>query len=454
MGQHTEPARTIPVSGEYDVVVVGGGPAGIGAAFAAGRQGMRTLVIEQHNCLGGVGTAGGHGYMCRGSSWGSEEVGPQQVVGGIAWELYTRICREGHGDLHPGSAFYDVEAMKRLLDVMARECGVTVLYHTFFCDAVVRDGAITGVVIQNKAGRSLVRARRVIDCTGDGDVGFRAGCDWRQGRPEDGRCQPVTMMFTIGGVDWERVRAWRTDYKMRAVWERAQANGDMEPFQNQIMGWWWNSSQPHHVGVNFTHITGIDCTRAEDLTRATIEGRRQAWLSVDVYRKYVPGMEQCYLISTPNTVGLRESRRIMGEYVLSEEEVMAQCRFPDNVCYGSFFIDVHSLDGPGMSGSTWRPGPGFKYHIPYRCLVPQRVDNLLVAGRCISVTHVALGSTRVMTQCTGLGEAAGTAAAQSLSENAPPRAIDVGRLQSTLRANGGIIHDADIRPCSEFLEQA
>ncbi|MFW5752549.1 MAG: FAD-dependent oxidoreductase, partial [Planctomycetota bacterium] len=112
------------------------------------------------------------------------------------------------------------------------------------------------------------------------------------------------------------------------------------------------------------------------------------------------------------------------------------------------------LDGPGMSGSTWRPGPGFKYHIPYRCLVPQRVDNLLVAGRCISVTHVALGSTRVMTQCTGLGEAAGTAAAQSLSENAPPRAIDVGRLQSTLRANGGIIHDADIRPCSEFLEQA
>jgi hypothetical protein len=211
------------------------------------------------------------------------------------------------------------------------------------------------------------------------------------------------------------------------------------------MGWWWTPTRPDQVGVNFTHIIHVDSTRAEDLTRATLEGRRQAWESISVFRKYVPGMEKCYMISTPSTVGIRESRRIRGEHVLSEEDIRAQRSFPDNICYGSFFIDIHHIDGPGMDPSVWRPPQGFKYHIPYRVLLPLGVENLLTAGRCVSCTHLALGSIRVMAQCMGMGEAAGTAAALSLRQGSTPRAIEVSTLQARLRQQGAILSEEDIR---------
>jgi hypothetical protein len=336
------------------------------------------------------------------------------------------------------------KGLKYLLERMAAECGLDVLYHSLCTDALVEDGAVTGIVAYNKGGRTVIRARRVVDATGDGDVAFRAGCPWEMGRPSDGKCQPATLMFTIGGVDWPKVEAWRTSYAMTEVWQKAQANGDMEPFQTTIMGWWWTPTRPDQVGVNFTHIIHVDATKAEDLTRATIEGRRQAYRTIDVYRKYVPGMEKCYMVSTPNTVGIRESRRIMGEYVISEEDVKNQASFPDSTGYGSFFIDVHHIDGPGMDPSVWRPPSGFKYQIPYRALIPKGVENLLVCGRCLSCTHLALGSLRVMAQCMVTGEAAGTAAALSISEGMTPRRLAVPLLQRTLRANRGIVFEEDI----------
>jgi hypothetical protein len=208
------------------------------------------------------------------------------------------------------------------------------------------------------------------------------------------------MMFTIGGVDMHKLSAFQQieGYNMKPVWKRAQANGDMRAFQSVVMGWWYTPTRPDQLGVNFTHVTRIDTTSAADLTKATIEARKQAYESIAVFRKYVGGLENCYMISTPNTIGTRESRRITGKYVLTKEDVLGMRDFEDSIGYGSFFIDIHNCSGIGMDVKTVKPPPGLKYQIPYRILVPKTVDNLLVAGRCVSCTHEALGSLRVMPQ--------------------------------------------------------
>jgi len=432
--------QQLPVCADVDVLVVGGGPAGIGAAIAAARCGASVLLVEQFNCLGGVAGSGGHGHISIYCAWGDRT----RIAGGVIYEVARRLVQEDAGMMHHHGVWFEVEKLKFLLERMMAEHHVRLLYYTFFCEAVLEDGSVTGAVIQNKSGRQLVKARRIIDCTGDGDVAASAGAPFAQGRPGDGKCQPTTLMFTIGGVDWPRVAAWHTDYQMRHVWEEAQRNGDMEPFQTTIMGFWWTPTRPDQVGINFTHITDIDSTKAEDLTSATIEGRRQAFHCIPVFRKYVPGMEQCYMVSTPNTVGLRESRRIVGELVLTEQDMMAERAWEDSIGHGSFFIDIHHIDGPGMDDTTWHPAQGFHYQIPYRILLPQRVENLLVAGRCVSVTHKTLGSLRVMVQCALTGEAAGAAAALSLRAGVTPRNIDIPTLQAELRAHDGILNEDDV----------
>jgi hypothetical protein len=430
----------LPLAHDVDVLVVGGGPAGVSAGFAAARNGARTLIVEQFNCLGGVATAGGHGHICLYSAWSDRT----RVVGGVTYEMGLRVAKAGYGRCTTSNVDFEIEGMKKILEEMAEESGCRLLYHTFFCDAVVEKGRVAGAVIQNKGGRQWIRARRVVDCTGDGDVAASAGCGFQTGDEETGLCQPCTLMFTIGGVEWPKVAAWRTSYNMSEVWAKAQANGDMRPFQHVIMGFWWTPTRPDQVGINFTHVNNVDSTKAEDLTAATIEARKQAYESIAVFRKYVPGMESCYMVSTPATIGIRESRRIDGEHRLTRDEVVGQAAFPDSIGYGSFFIDIHNTKGPGMDDKTWRPGPGFKYQIPYRILVPKGIDNLLVAGRCASCDHAALGSLRVMPQCGVMGEAAGTAAFLSLAGDLPPRRIDVQALQAQLRKQGCIVDEADI----------
>ncbi len=433
-------AEQLPLSHDIDILVVGGGPAGVSAAFAAARMGAKTLIVEQFNCLGGVAGAGGHGHMCLYSEWWAG----RQVVGGITWEIPERIVELGYGVFDGASADFEVEGLKLLLEQMAEECGCGLLYHTFFCDTVVEDGTAAGAVVQNKSGRSWIKAKQVIDCTGDGDVAFHAGCSFGQGDDENGNCQPMTLMFTIGGVDWDNVKAWRTSYGMTEVWHEAQQNGDMRPYQDHIMGFWWTPTRPDQVGINFTHVNFADSTKAMDLTQATIEARKQAYESIEVFRKYVPGMEGCYMISTPNTIGLRESRRIHGEYTLTVEDVKNSRPFDDSIGYGSFYIDIHGTSGPGMDQKTWRPPKGFKYQIPYRILVPKAVDNLLVAGRCVSADHIALGSLRVMPTCGVMGQAAGVSAMLSLKNGSSPRSCGITELRAELRRQNCILDQGDV----------
>jgi hypothetical protein len=439
---YSESARDIPVWDEVDVLVCGGGPAGFCAAVAAARLGARTLLVEQMNCLGGIATAGGHNHLCLYTAWGTDV----RVVGGVAYEMARRVVDLGCGVMGRGNVDFELPGMKLALEQMAAEAKVELLYQTLFADAIVADGRVVGACIQNKSGRQAVLARRVVDATGDADVAASAGAPYEMGREGDGACQPATLMFTLGGVDWGRVCEFRKgDYKLSHVWRAAREAGDMEPFQDQIMGWWWTPTRPDQVGVNFTHLVGVDCTRADSITAATIEGRRQAFHMIPVFRKYVPGMEGCHLVSTAALLGTRESRRIVGDVVLRDEDILRRREWDDAVCYGSFFIDVHNCTGPGMDAETYRPEKGFRYQIPYRCLLPKEVDNLLVAGRCISVTHRALGSTRVMPQCAALGQAAGTAAALSLEAGCPPRELAADGLQQRLREAGSILSEDDIR---------
>ncbi len=448
MRTYSHPAEELPVCAEVDVLVVGGGPAGVAAAFSAARLGAKTLVIEQFNCLGGVSTAAGHGHICLFSSFGNPQWGTDElVVGGIPYEVAERVAKAGYGTFDRRNCEFEVEGMKIVLERMAEESGVRILYHTFFVRTLVENGVAVGAVVQNKGGRQVILARRMVDCSGDGDAAASAGCPWEQGNAE-GLCQPVTLMFQLGGVDMERVRAYQRtqgdDWKLTRTWKRAQEAGDMRPFQSVIMGWWWTPTRPDQIGVNFTHITGVDTTKAEDLTAATIEGRRQAEETVRVYRAYVPGLERCHLLSTPNTVGLRESRRILGDYVLTKDDLLVEREFPDTVGYGSFFIDIHNTKGAGMDQRAMRPRQGFKYQIPWRIQLPRGIENLTTAGRCVSLTHEALGSMRVMPQCGILGQAAGTASALSIARGCTPRALPAAELQASLRAQGGIVDATDI----------
>jgi hypothetical protein len=433
----------LPVSYEADVVVVGGGPAGVSAAFAAAKMGKSVLVVEQFNCLGGVATAGGHGHICLYSTYCVRD---ERIVGGFTYEIGRRVDEAGYGRCTKSSVDFEIEGMKLVLEQMAEELGVNIMYHTFFSDAIVEDGRITSILVQNKNGLQVIKAKQFIDCTGDGDLAARAGCQYELGEEGTGHCQPVTLMFTIGGVDYAKVKDFRgNDYKLHHVWKAAQDNGDMRPFQDGIMGWWWSPTRPDQLGINFTHVSYVDCTKAEDLTYATVEARKQAYETIEVYKKYVPGMEDCYMVSTPNTIGTRESRRITGEYTLTKDDVVGQKDFEDSIGYGSFFIDIHNCSGPGMDKKTKRPEPGFRYQIPYRIMLPVGMKNLLVAGRCVSVDHEALGSLRVMPQCGVMGQAAGVAACMSIDKNIEPKAIVVRDLQVNLKEQGCIVDIEDIK---------
>ncbi len=451
MTQTVAYTKYAPIIQEAEVIVVGGGPAGIGAALASARNGARTLLVERYGFLGGMATAGLVGPFM--TSYGIDGQAP--IIEGIFKEVVDRMIAMGaaldpagiqgfsayggyHTYGHEHVTPFDPEALKVVAQEMAIEAGVDLRFHRFFVDSLVEDSTIKGIVTASKTGLEAFKGRIIIDTTGDGDVAARAGAPYEKGRPEDGRLQPVSLFFRVGNVDDAAVQAYmdeERDGSFEDLVRKAMDAGEFSHPKHRITvfklprpGEWW---------INASRIHGIDATDPDHLTKAEIEGHRQVLYLLNFMRAHLPGFGDCYLIDTGSQIGVRETRRIMGEYILTSDDVFGARRFDDAIARVSFPIDIHDVHGGGGFFEGPREGP--YYTIPYRCLVPRTIDHLLVAGRCISATHKAHGSLRVMPPCFATGQAAGTAGALALELGTQPRNIDVNLLRDSLVQQGALI---------------
>lgn len=441
MSNVVEPQRETPVAGRYDVIVCGGGPSGFTAAVAAARAGARTLLIERYGILGGTATAA---MMVE---FGSIHDGRQRIVGGITREFMDRLIARGGTILREDRSYqmtFDPESMIWLCQEMAIEAGVELLLHTWVVGAVCRDGRVTGVVVENKTGRQAFLGRVVIDATGDGDVAMRAGARFDQGRPGDGKMQPVTLEVLLGNVDDTRRPEGVRD--LSDAIREGMRTGEWPIPNERIMSWGRvakagapDDPRAAWVFVNVTNSLDVDGTKAADLTRAEIETRRQVDGLVTFLRKHAAGFEHCYLDRTGVQVGIRETRRIVGDYALSRDDVLGARHFADGVVVGCNSIDVHDYAGKDFEHEYLRRGT--HYQIPYRCFTPRGLDGLLVTGRCLSADHPALGSVRVMVVCLPMGEACGTAAAMAAAGDGRVRGVPVGDLRRRLRSAGHVLED-------------
>ena len=437
-----EPARQIPLYGEYEVAVLGGGPAGIAAAVAAARAGRRTLLIERYGFLGGMGTAAGVTNFCGLHANVHGEM--HRVVQGIASDLLARIDRLGGLNaphLILGKILaqaYDTAAYKIAADDLLTSHQVNVLFHALGAGVVMRDAkGIDAMMVETKAGRQAVRADIFIDCSGDGDLAAWAGAPYEVGDNAGSMLYP-SMMFRLNGIDPDRAGdAWRS---IPALMEAAEAAGTHRfPRRGAIL-------RPQRSAVewrvNFTQLAREDGTATnglepDDLTRGEIQGRRQA-LDAFIFLRTVPGFEKSYIVDLPPQLGIRETRRVVGGYMLSGEDVLGCASFGDSIGVNGWPIEAHVAGDVIFKFPPIPESRGFN-ELPYRMLTPEGIDNLLVAGRCASMTHEGQSAARVSGGCFAMGEAAGTAAAVALAGNAIPREIAVDELQRRLRENGAFI---------------
>ncbi len=416
MNFYKESARDIPVLYETDVLVCGSGPAGIAAALASSRAGAKTLLIESQGNVGGISTTG---LM---SHWTGTSGSP------LYKEILMRSsCLNEGGLCGKPTVNIDPEKLKTLYLDMLYEAGVTVLLYTFVSETIVGNGKVCGVVVENKTGRSAIKAKVTVDATGDGDVAYRAGAEFILGREDDNRMQPCTIMFKVAGVDYDRA-VFPGSFETLVETEK----GELQALGKSIIGHpaghvlLYRSTLPGIVTCNMTNCTDIDGTKAEDLTRGTYICRKQMEKIVKFLREYAPGYEKCYAISSASLLGIRETRHFKGVYTLTEEDILSSKVFEDWIVRGAKFnFDIHNLDGAGLDkNGAQKYFPNIDgYTIPYRCIVPEKTDGLLLAGRCISGTHKAHSNYRVMPICVGLGEGAGYAAAIAVKENIKVRDV-------------------------------
>lgn len=447
-----EPARDIPVIADVDVLVAGGGPAGVCAAVGAARAGARTFLVERHGFLGGMWTAGMVLTLAGFNSW----LRPyHRCVDGVAGEWIKRAAAQGGCQDHTGFVLNsDPEVMKRVADELIAEAGVQMLLHCWSADPIMEDGAVRGLCVENVDGRRAIRARVVIDCTGDGEVMARAGADWTKGQS----LQPMTMAFRMGNVHIQtdndisapvsppigpeagylreptlsQYASVRQDVIVDAEHMKAEREAGRLP---RYGGPWFGGLEPDVVWVNSTRVVG-DASDANELTRAEVQGRRETAQIADYFVRNLPGFEEARLLHTGTQIGVRETRRLRGAYTLTGDDILQRNECDDGIALGCWPIDIHPTAEKVGHHAMYVPLP---YRIPYRTMLPQDVGGLLVAGRCFSADRDALGSARVGATCAALGHAAGVAAAIAAKEGVEPAGVDVTRLRYGLREQSAMV---------------
>lgn len=426
----------------YDLIVAGGGFAGVGAAIAAARQGLSVLLTEETNALGGAANRClVNPFMPFYTPLHPAEREERKLLSrGIFEEICGRLAdmtASINGENSPGSRqplrTFSEEYLKILLNRMCLEAGVTLLFHTSVIGAVCKDGHVSSLTAANADGVSEITADLYIDCTGDADIAVRSGFPFHLGREEDHLCQPMTLCFRVGDVDIARFNAGRA--KMQELYKQRQADGRIKNVRENVLV--FPTVSPTVLHFNTTRVIKLDPTNAEDITRAEIEAREQVFEMFMFLRECADGCENAQLLSTAMQTGVRESRMIDGEYTLTQDDLLAFTKFGDGIAACNYDIDIHNPAGSGTSHFYF---PAHEYYtIPYRCLIPRGSHNLLVAGRCISSTHEAQASYRIIPVVCTLGEAAGVAASVAHRLGCGVNDAPSEEIRSLLRASGAVV---------------
>ena len=448
----TETARQIPVRKEVDILIVGGGPAGIAAAYAAAGYGLQVMLIESRSFLGGNLTIGLPilGFLSRKGT---------QIIKGIPQKFIDRLKSRGAASDHKrcknhmSLTIINPEEVKTVALDMLHEVNVEVLMYVFTVDTIVESDIVKGVIIESKAGREAILAKTVIDCTGDGDVAYRAGVECNKG-DENGGMQPPTLMYSMRGVEIQKIRDAIIDhsdlYDMDVMPPKQFKTGHFITvgFRNQInkalqAGYkipvartiLITGLKEDEIWVNMTRVSGIDSTKPESYTYGELECRKQIYEITKYLKNFIPGFKNAWIEKVAPFMGIRESRVIVGKYIMTADDILTNHHFKDVIAVGGYPVDIHHSKGNDCTMLFPEDG----YDIPYRTLVPDKIENLLVAGRCASMNHQAMAATRVMSTCMALGEAAGRAARIALKDGVSPSNVNINKLQKELRDSGAYL---------------
>ena len=444
MKQIKEMPRVVPVMAETDVMVVGSGPAGLAAALGAAREGVKTMLVERYGCFGGVITQVG----VEGIAWYRHEGTIDSEGVGIEFEKRAREIGGSRKEAQSQSEALDADIFKYVADKLIQEAGIIPILHCLAVEAVMEGDTIKGIITESKSGRQAILAKRVVDATGDADIACLAGAPYHK-MPKD-EIMGVSVMFSCAGVKKERfleyVKAnpstygdWSKSWKMKTTgkeddffspyliepFNQAREDGMIPRDLTSIGGTWSTLTDAGEaMNLNMVYMFGYDCTDVWDLTKAEIEGRHQAMLAIEALRKYVPGFENAKLRNFGMTLGTRDSRKIIGRYNMTEHDVRNQARFEDSIGIFPEFLDGY--------GVVIIPTTGRYFQVPYGVMVPQKVGNLLVAGRCVAGDKISHAAIRSMMCCTVTGQGAGVAAAVSVKDDVTCSTVDIKRVQKAL----------------------